>query len=327
MSSILPTLNRIAHGVVGTITERRLLILIFHRVHRVTDELFDDEPDAARFDALLTMLRNSFRVMTLGSAVAALRDGSLPRRALAITFDDGYADNAVVALPLLQRHGLVATFFISTGFLDGADCMWNDALIEAVRVAPVPELDLHDLGLGLHPLRSMLDRRQLIGTVLGHAKYLPPAERDRFVSIVRCRAGDSRPSPALMMTSDQVRALHRAKMEIGGHTMHHPILSSLGLDACRQEINGGRERLESIVDAPVDVFAYPNGRPLQDYDRRHVELVKQLGFTAAVSTAPGAASARDDLFQLPRYTPWARSPAIWAARLFGNRLRTTCTTA
>ena len=100
-----------------------------------------------------------------------------------------------------------------------------------------------------------------------------------------------------------------------------PILTKLAVEECKLEIQGGRERLQQIIDAPVDLFAYPNGKPQRDYDQRHVALVKELGFLAAVSTAAGAASAKDDLFQLPRYTPWGRTSAIWAARLLKNRLQ------
>jgi peptidoglycan/xylan/chitin deacetylase (PgdA/CDA1 family) len=321
MSRFVSSVNRLAHGAAGLLFEPRLLILIFHRVHPVADPLFPSEPDTRRFDALLGMVRTSFRVLSLRGAVAALRNRSLPPRALVITFDDGYADNAEVALPLLVRHGLPATFFVSTGFLDGAGCMWNDALIESVRATTIPELDLGNWGLGRHSLASTSDRQRLIDVLLRHAKYLPPCERNEFVRMIQGRVRVSGEFPALMMSSAQVRALHRAGMEIGGHTISHPILTGLSLDECEREIQSGRQRLEQIFDAPVSLFAYPNGKPRQDYDQRHVALVRQLGFDAAVSTSVGSASADDDVFQLPRYTPWGRTHAIWAARLMRNRLK------
>jgi len=321
MSFVVSSASRLAHGAAGVLFEPRLLILIFHRVHGVPDALFPGEPDAARFDEILRTVGSTFRVLSLRAAAAAMRNRSLPPRALVITFDDGYADNAEVALPLLRRHGLTATFFVSTGFLDGAGCMWNDALIESVRATTVPELDLDDCGLGRHPLSGLADRQRSIDALLGHAKYLPIAARNAFVKTIQDRLMVPGDFPALMMTSTQVRTLHENGMEVGGHTVHHPILTSLGLDECTLEIQGGRERLQEIIDAPVDVFAYPNGKPRRDYDQTHVELVRQLGFTAAVSTAAGSAACGDDLYQLPRYTPWGRAPAAWAARLLQNRFR------
>jgi peptidoglycan/xylan/chitin deacetylase (PgdA/CDA1 family) len=327
MSSIVSSVNLLAHSAADALVGRRLLILIFHRVHPVSDPLFPGEPDARRFDALLGMIRPSFRVLPLRDAVIALRNASLPSRALAITFDDGYADNAEVAMPLLRRHGLPATFFVSTGFLDGAGCMWNDALIESVRATAVRELDLENWGLGRHSLSSVSDRQRSIDVLLGYAKYLASSERQAFVNAIQARVMVRGDFPALMMTSTQVRALHDAGMGIGGHTINHPILTRLDRDECTLEIQGGRERLQEIIDAPVDVFAYPNGKPGRDYDQSHVALVEDLGFVAAVSTAAGSAGPEDDLYQLPRYTPWARTPAVWSARLLRNRLQKVADTA
>ena len=122
----------------------RLSVLIFHRVLPQIDPLFPEEVDAQRFEQICGWLRSWFNVLPLDEAVLRLTDGALPERALAITFDDGYADNHNVALPILQRHGLVATFFIATGFLDGGR-MWNDSVIESVRRTAQQEFDLRDL--------------------------------------------------------------------------------------------------------------------------------------------------------------------------------------
>lgn len=119
----------------------RLSVLIFHRVLPQPDPLFPDEIDAARFDAILGWLRSWFNVLPLDEAAQRLKDGSLPARAAALSFDDGYADNHDIALPLLQKHGLPCSFFIATGFLDGGR-MWNDTLIESIRLSTKPLLDL-----------------------------------------------------------------------------------------------------------------------------------------------------------------------------------------
>ncbi len=324
---MIPALNRAVHGLLGAATRPRLLILIFHRVHAQADPLAPHEPDAARFDALLGLLRRSFRVLALGPAVAALREGTLPSRALAITFDDGYADNAEVALPLLRKHGLPATFFVATGFLDGAGCMWNDRLIESVRATRCARADFGAAGIGLLALDGAQQRQHAIDVLIGHAKYLAPDARTAFVADAQRTLAVTGSFADLMMSAAQVRALHAGGMENGAHTMAHPILARLDDAACRAEIEGGRTRLAQIIDAPVDLFAYPNGKPGRDYEGRHVELVRRLGFRAAVSTAPGAAARGDDLFQLPRYTPWGPTPARWSALLLRNRMQRSFATA
>src|SRR5262245_15768822 len=110
----------------------RLTILIFHRVLPAHDPLNQDEPDAQEFEQRMQWVRSWFTVLPLAEAAQRRAAGTLPARALSITFDDGYADNCTIAAPILNRLGLNATFFIATGFIGGG-CMWNDRVIEAVR--------------------------------------------------------------------------------------------------------------------------------------------------------------------------------------------------
>ncbi len=312
----------VARGLVASrdlLTGSRLSILIYHRVFEWSDPLFPGEMDAERFDRLCARLARDYRVLTLGQAVALRAQRRLPARALCITFDDGYADNATVALPILQRHGLVATFFVSTGFLDGGR-MWNDTVIETLRRSTQPEVDLSAHGLGRWPLRNIAERRAAIDGVLPSIKYLPLDAREPLLqALVAAAGGPSLPND-LMMSSAQVRALADAGMEIGGHTVRHPILTELPDEQALAEIREGRERLQHIIGRDVEVFAYPNGGPDRDYDQRHVAMVRALGFRAAVSTATGVAARDADPYQLPRFTPWDRSDARWTLRLLAKRI-------
>jgi peptidoglycan/xylan/chitin deacetylase (PgdA/CDA1 family) len=310
--SLLPLLLRIA----GT---PRLSVLAYHRVLPGRDAFLPGEPSAAEFEHRMRWVKANFEVLPLSEAVRALRDDGLPRGALCITFDDGYADNYDVALPVLLRHGLAATFFVATDFLDGG-CMFNDVVIEALRRARSAHLDLDDLGLGRHPLGSDGQRVGAIDRILARLKYFEPERRRRVALDIAKRAGSRVPSD-LMMTSAQVRALHAAGMEIGAHTVTHPILAEIPLERARHEMEASRARLEQITGAPVRLFAYPNGRPRRDYHAGHAALARELGFAAAVSTAWGAARAGDDLYQIPRFTPWDRADWRFGLRLAHNAMR------
>ena len=313
--------SKVAFGLAGGLIAPRLSILIFHRVLGALDPLFPDQLDFARFDQLLDAIGQAFRVMTLGEALTHLEQKSLPPRSLVLTFDDGYADNAEVALPILRRHGMAASFFVATGFLDGGR-MWNDTVIEAVRASPLDTVDLGDFGLDRLPLGTTEERRAAIDALLRRVKYKPFGERDlaaqRIVRLLRC---EKLPGE-LMMRREQVRELHLAGMEIGAHTKCHPILTCLPLEDAKHEITAGRDELVQIIQSPVDVMAYPNGQPTRDYGPEHVEAVRQAGFRGAVTTAPGVARLGDDVFQLPRFTPWDRGHPSWFARLFVNQWRT-----
>jgi peptidoglycan/xylan/chitin deacetylase (PgdA/CDA1 family) len=297
----------------------RLSILIYHRVLSRRDSLFPREVDAQAFDQQMALLKNYFNFIPLSEAVRGLRQGSLPPRAACVTFDDGYADNAEIALPILERHGIPATFFVATGFLDGGR-MWNDTIIELVRTAPGPIMDLSGIGLGVFDIASTEQRQHAISTLLGKLKYLSLEVRQEQINAM-CRILSISVPNDLMMNSAQVRLLHNSGMEIGGHTVNHPILARLDDSTARAEIADGRDALEGIIRAPVRLFAYPNGKPSQDYLLQHVQMVKTLGFEAAVTTAWGAARANEDLYQLPRFTPWDQGHLRTAIRMAQNFMR------
>lgn len=288
----------------------RLSTLIFHRVLPAPDPLFPGEVDVPRFDALCRWLASTFHVLPLADALQRLRERRLPSRAVAITFDDGYADNHDHALPVLARHGLNATFFVTTGMLDGG-CMWNDRVIEAIRGCRAGRLDLSGIGpqpLGSHDLGDATRRRTVVDAVIGSIKYLPPTERDAVSRAVAERAGVEAPRD-LMMNWDQVRGLHGAGMHVGAHTVSHPILRAMPEGLARAEIADSRRALQAALRDPVPLFAYPNGKPHEDYDARSVSLVKEAGFSAAVTTGSGVADGHTDPYQIPRYTPWDTRPA------------------
>jgi peptidoglycan/xylan/chitin deacetylase (PgdA/CDA1 family) len=299
---------------------RCLSILIYHRVVPEPDPLVPDQVCASEFDSQLAALRRWFTVLPLREATARLRDGALPTRAASVTFDDGYRDNATVALPILRRHGIQATFFVATGFLDGGR-MWNDTVIETIRRARGDKLDARCIGLEPLSIASMPLRHQAIEKVLGALKYLPSDERQKRVDELAAQAPSALPSD-LMMSTDQVRSLHSGGMEIGAHTVTHPILAQIDPARAEREIQDGKRRLEAITGKPIALFAYPNGKPVRDYGSEHVGMVKKLGFQAAVSTAWGAAHPASDPFQLPRFTPWDKMPARFALRLLLNTFRT-----
>ena len=295
---------------------KRLSVLIYHRVRPEPDPLTPDDPDVATFDWQMRLLARYTYILPLPEAVQRLSDGTLPDRATAITFDDGYADNHEHALPILQKHGLSATFFIATHFLNGGR-MFNDTLIEALRRAPEGTLDLTEAGLDAHQINGSGTRLQALRSIIKQIKWHPVAERDAAVTAVAERIGATLPDD-LMMTDKQVLALRDAGMTIGAHTRTHPILARLEAEQAREEIAGSRDDLRALTGEAVELFAYPNGRPDQDYSHRDARLVAEANFQAAFTTSMGAGASGDDRYQLPRFTPWARQPAKFLAQLLRN---------
>jgi peptidoglycan/xylan/chitin deacetylase (PgdA/CDA1 family) len=291
----------------------RLAILTYHRVLPTADPMLCGEIDAQVFESHMTLLARNFNVLRLTEACERLARHALPSRAVAVTFDDGYANNEEIALPILKRLGIRATFFVSTGFSRGG-MMFNDTIIESLRNAHAGNHDLSGIGLGELQLSDIESRRRCADRLIHILMHRPPLERQAAVDAT-VDALNVRIDRKLMMTPAQIRNLHDEGMEIGAHTVKHPILKSISDDEARMEVEHSKRTLEEITGEPVTSFAYPNGKPGRDYDLRHVQLVKDAGFKAAVSTRPGIACRGSDLFQLPRFGPWERNTHRLGMRL------------
>ena len=298
---------------------RWLSVLIYHRVLPRPDPLLPGLIDARAFEEQIETLARSFNILPLPAAISALSNGTLPPRAAAISFDDGYADNHEIALPILTKYGVHATFFIASGYLQGG-FMWNDGVIEAVRNCRQDSIDVDDLELGIVRLDGAERRKAAVVRLVTRLKYLPHGFREEWTRSLLERV-DVRMPTDLMMNHNQVRSLARAGMTIGGHTETHPILTKVDIEQARRQIVDGRNTLETIIDSPVRLFAYPNGRPGIDFGPQHVRLARELGFDAALSTRWGAAQTGDDMFQLPRFTSWGRSEFRFQSRMALNIMR------
>lgn len=291
----------------------RLCIVNYHRILETADPLLDSEPDIQTFHWQMQLLAEGFNVMPLHEAVMAMPRGRMPPRAVCITFDDGYRSTYDLALPVLKEFGLPATVFVTTGHMD-KDNMWNDRILDAIRCCVAGPIDLTSLRQGVHYVDTDRDRKRLADQLTSAVKYLPPAERLDIIENFERLIGRA-PSHRLMLTGQMVRDLASQGVEIGGHTISHPILTTISEQAARHEIVGGKENLEAVIRQPLRLFAYPNGKAGVDFDERHVQMVKDAGFVAAFTTASGAASMRNDRYQLPRSRPWDTTPVMFSARL------------
>jgi peptidoglycan/xylan/chitin deacetylase (PgdA/CDA1 family) len=167
---------------------------------------------------------------------------------------------------------------------------------------------------------TVADRRRAIHEVLGKIKHRDPADRLAATDAIRMQCG-GKAAPALMMQQHQVRALRDRGMDIGAHTVTHPILTRLSSTDALKEMQDSKMDLEQILQSRVALFAYPNGVPGRDYSSEHASMARKCGYEAAVSTAWGAASRSADRYQLPRFTPWDRTRFRFGARMFMNLLQ------
>ena len=264
------------------------------------------------------------RCIPLSELVRQLGRGQLPAGSVSITFDDGYSDNLLNAKPILEEFALPATFFLTSGYLQGDNDFWWDALerpfFQKMRIPATLEIEIEralltfdfagdteyrELAFAGHRQWRAWDpppsKRHLVYHQLWQILHrLPSATRERLVDTIQDWAGANvggAGSASRPLSSAQVRQLASgAGIEIGGHTVTHPSLPLLDRDAQQREIVENKRRLEELLEQPVRHFSYPHGELSDDT----VSLLKQAGYGAACHDQAFAIGRSADLFRLPR---------------------------
>jgi len=271
------------------------------------------EIDKKTFGWQMELIAKYFNVMAFGEAIKRMDNDTLPPRAMCITFDDGYADNYTNALPILLKNKLSAIFFIASGYLNGGR-MWNDSVIESLRAMQASKLDLTEIGLDTYDINSPQKKASVAITIIKKLKHLESNIRSQYTDYIVSLENNKLPDN-LMLSSQQLIKLHESGMEIGGHTVTHPILATLELDAVKQEVCDNKITLEQMLNTKLRYFAYPNGKPEQDYLVEQIQVIKNCGYEAAVSTLPGVSTTHNDRWQLARFTPWDKNPIKFMLRI------------
>jgi peptidoglycan/xylan/chitin deacetylase (PgdA/CDA1 family) len=304
----LGTARRVARRV-RRWRQPRALILLYHRVYDVPIDPFSLAVTPEHFQEHLDVLGAMTRPIRLGELVRGMRDGTLPDRSVAVTFDDGYADNLTVARSLLHQRRVPATVFIATGQLDGHREFWWDELERLV-------LELGTLSgfavrinektfqwdLGETDARSPSTRQQIYCALHGEIRPLPAAEREAVLTELRTQAGTSatvRPTHRTLRPEEIGDLVDGGLMEVGAHTESHPVLAALSPCAQAQEIRRSKASLENILGREVSSFTYPYGGR-QDYTATTVAAVRDAGFDYACSARAGLVSPGMDRYQLAR---------------------------
>lgn len=261
-------------------------ILLYHGVRPSADTTSPDirkkhVPESV-FRRQMKFIRRWYAPISLSDLLALLRDGRpLPKNGICITFDDGYENNATTAAPILKEMGIPATFFVTTGFLDGTTRLWVDRFETAFSKQPRTETD--------NVVRSRL-------------KKLSPTEREQEIQQLEQEAGTAQFIHPLHqpMTWKQVRDLRAQGFEIGAHTVTHPILATLTPEEQQTEVLTSKQRIETETQKPCLLFAHPNGQP-GDWNAETLRIVRAY-FETCLTTIDGPIRLGDDPFMLNRFT-------------------------
>ncbi len=317
-SGLLDVATRLIEPPARRSSEGTFQILIYHRVAAASDPFLPALPVAA-FERYLIYLRRRFRVLSLTDLLAAAEERRIPGRAIAITFDDGYEDIYRYAFPILRRYGIPATIFLTTGLMDTDAPMWNDAIGTAIRDTSSALLDGVP-GCEPLPLTTTAQRLHALDRTLKTLKVYPPSERAELTHQIGRTLKVSVDSGPHLLRWRQVGEMHSHGVEFGAHTVSHPILTSISEQQAEVEINESKRCIEARLQSPIKHFAYPNGTP-RDFDETTKRLVKNAGFSTAVSTIFGTNTAATDRYELRRGGPWEEDTSVFATKLWWYRWR------
>lgn len=287
------------------------VVLYYHRVATPAGDPWRTSVSPSSFDRQLELLAAETRVLPLRELVDAARGGRLPDRAVAVTFDDGYFDNLDLALPILERRGQPATFYVATGLVGTTDPPWWDEIADLMLGAGERPASL-EIKIGREWIRAPTRTPEERGSVLyGELntllKQLPGAQVEAALRPLRAWAGRDRAEAALsqdpatesrMMTAPELERLAASELtEIGAHTSLHPSLPALSPAGQREEIAASRDFLAEVTGAAPRSFAYPFG----DNNGRVRRATREAGFDHAVTAESSLPfTTADDRFAIPR---------------------------
>ena len=333
--------RRVLQPVVNLFSPR-LIILVYHRVIDLPSDPQLLCVKRKHFEEHLEVLRKRCyptRLQKIGPAV----EGKRLHRPVIMTFDDGYADNLLYAKPLLERYDVPATVFVTSGYVGQKRSFWWDQLENVLlHSMKIPEqLDLTiaekyyhwELGASAQYThqsyeahrdwnlseKNNANARQLVYRSL-HQLLRPISEKARRkalddltqwanADVAEC------PNSSALSPGELTQLAEKNLIEIGAHTVTHPMLSALSPQEQMTEIRQSKTDLEDLLGRPVTSFAYPYGSAT-DYTEESVAAAQRTGFLRACSNFPGVVGRDTDRFQLPRFLV-----RDWNGDEFDRRLR------
>jgi peptidoglycan/xylan/chitin deacetylase (PgdA/CDA1 family) len=320
----IETARRVARRYASRFFQRPIILAY----HRVAD--LDCDPQLLsvtrrHFAEHLHVIRERSQPMRLQELALALRKGGVIPSGVVVTFDDGYADNLIHAKPILERHEVPATVFVTTGYTgEECDFWWDeldkmllqtDVLPAVLRVSvsgrayqwdlkgtPKANGELLNGRWSITESRDPTPRHAAYRTL--HQLLRPMAEEERRLVLGELRlwaCGVEALSHGEALSAAEIIKLARGGLvEVGSHSVTHPVFASLPIEAQRLEIEKSKKDLEEILGLPVCSFAYPYGGK-KDYTADTLATVQKAGYLCACANFPAPVKATTDVFQLPRY--------------------------
>ncbi|MDP1853771.1 MAG: polysaccharide deacetylase family protein [Candidatus Omnitrophota bacterium] len=273
-------------------------IFMYHRVNDGNHNIFSGL-DIGILEKQIKALKRYFKFVTLSEFVGLINNSDKPLTV--ITFDDGYKNTFTNAFPILKKNNLPATVFLTTGVIDNDDIIWTDKLSMLKRTDAA----------SLEKLKTEL-------------KNVPNSDKEnRIKQWESCPGIDykSIPEAEKMLSWDEVKIMAKEpNIEFGAHTVNHLILTKVNKEEAEKEIIDSKQKIETELSRKITAFCYPNGQA-GDFNEAVIEILRENGFTCAVTTIEGKIKKDDNNFALKRISLGERPPHLVVLKIIKEVLK------
>ena len=298
------------------------MILLYHRVLDYESDPQLLAVSISNFREHMQYLKKNYQIISLEKLTKAIIENTVPKNSVAITFDDGYADNYFFAKPILEELEIPATIFVTTSLIDSERELWWDELeqvfLHGDELPDHLDVRLDNCRISLNTANSTSEKVNDWNIAINEnvsprgkaylrfhstLKTLNHTKRNEIMNFLFNWSGKKRVCRKYYRTMSSTEIFDISKdglIEIGAHTDNHSVLSSLTYKDQKEEILASKRKLEEITNLTIKTFAYPFGSHL-DYNKNSVSSVKEAGFSSSYSNFPLKISRRSDIFQQTRF--------------------------
>lgn len=302
--------------------KRGTVILLYHSISPDSDTciIADNKVSPENFEKQMRYIAKRKKVISLATFLDCIGKNKQPKDRIVITFDDGYRDNCEIAVPILKKYDLPATFFIATGLIDGASVF--DKLNHLVMTTKRDKITI-SLDNGVNKEISLMNSEDRYAFVKNAIYLLENMAHERqldFLKSISQLHGDTfnfeQYNPKVMMSWEECEMMSTYNdISFGVHTVSHANLAKLSLEEAKEEITISREELEAHIERQVAFFSYPHSK---GSDSSIVKILRQCGFQCALTGGLGINKGNADLFRLKRFAVPNDSGLLFKFRLLGR---------
>ena len=281
------------------ISKSQVIILVYHRIGPMTDKWSNSPLHQELFEEQMNYFSKNFEIISLNNLSEMIAKGTIPEKAVVITFDDGYKDNYEVAFPILKKYNAPATIFLATGPIEQKKLFWWDLVNYVLFHTDMKSIDINDMGS--YQLGSEEDKTKAGLNIQEKLKKMDNSKKEFIIDELINLTGVNIPEKLgkkYVLSWNEIKRMNKSGIEFGSHTVTHPILTNVSLDEAKWEIVNSKNCIEENLGTDVKSFAYPNG----DFNDEISSLVESLGFSSSVSVFPmrPIKNSVNELYQLNR---------------------------